>query len=213
MEDLVALAVDDLALLVHHVVVLDDVLADVEVVALDLGLGVLDRLGDQAVLDRDVVLEAEPVHDRGDVRPAEALHQVVFERDVEAGRAGLALAAGAAAQLVVDPARLVPLGADDVQAAQLHDALLVALGQRDELVPEPVGVLGLLGWVDLAAVQLPLGQAGRVAAEQDVDAAAGHVRRDRDRAGTAGLGDQHGLLLVVLGVQHLVRYALALEEL
>ena len=48
---------------------------------------------------------------------AEDAHQVVFERQVEAARARIALAAGAAAQLVVDAARLVALGADDVQAA------------------------------------------------------------------------------------------------
>ena len=42
-EELAAPAVDDLALLVHHVVVLEEVLADVEVVAFDLLLRVLDR--------------------------------------------------------------------------------------------------------------------------------------------------------------------------
>ncbi len=52
------------------------------------------------------------------LRVAEDAHQVVFERQVEAARAGIALAAGTAAQLVVDAPRLVALGADDVQAAR-----------------------------------------------------------------------------------------------
>ncbi|HEX8026647.1 MAG TPA: preprotein translocase subunit SecA, partial [Candidatus Limnocylindrales bacterium] len=56
-EDLVALGVDRLALLVDDVVELDDALADVEVEALDARLGALDRLGHEARLDRDVVLE------------------------------------------------------------------------------------------------------------------------------------------------------------
>ena len=43
-EDLVALGVDRLALLVDDVVELDDALADVEVEALDAALGALDRL-------------------------------------------------------------------------------------------------------------------------------------------------------------------------
>ena len=51
-EDLVALGVDRLALLVDDVVELDDPLADVEVVALDPGLGALDRLADEARFDR-----------------------------------------------------------------------------------------------------------------------------------------------------------------
>ncbi len=46
----------------------------------------------------------------------------------EARLTRVALAAGAATQLVVDPARLVPLGADDVEAADLfnRDAVGVA---------------------------------------------------------------------------------------
>ena len=54
-----ALAVDDLALAAHHVVVLEDVLAGLEVLRLDLALGVGDRAGDPLVLDRDVVGDLE----------------------------------------------------------------------------------------------------------------------------------------------------------
>jgi hypothetical protein len=46
-------------------------------------------------------------------------HQVVFERQVELGAAGIALAAGAAAQLIVDAPALVPLGAQHVEPAGL----------------------------------------------------------------------------------------------
>ena len=45
----------------------------------------------------------------------------------------------------------------------------------------------------------------RIAAEQDVDAASGHIGRDGHRAATPGLGDELGLLLVVLGVQQVER--------
>jgi hypothetical protein len=48
------------------------------------------------------------------------------------------------------------------------------------------------------------GQQLGVAAEQDVDAAAGHVGGDGDRAEPAGLGDDLGLTEVLLGVEHLV---------
>jgi len=59
-EDLVALRVDRLALLVDDVVELHDTLADVEVEPFDAALGALDRLADEARLDGDVVL-----HGRG----------------------------------------------------------------------------------------------------------------------------------------------------
>ena len=51
---LAAVGVDHLTVLIHDVVVLDDMLAQIEVVALDLDLGILDRLGDHAVLDRHI---------------------------------------------------------------------------------------------------------------------------------------------------------------
>jgi hypothetical protein len=56
----------------------------------------------------------------------EEAHQLVLEGQVEAALARVALAAGAAAELVVDAAALVALGAEHVQAAELAD--LVALG-------------------------------------------------------------------------------------
>ena len=58
---------------------------------------------------------------------------------------------------------------------------------------------------------LAAGEPFGVAAEQDVDAPAGHVRGDRDRVELAGLRDDLGLTLVLLGVQHLVRDALLLQ--
>ncbi len=45
------------------------------------------------------------------------------KRQVEPRRARITLAAGAAAQLVVDAPRLVPFGAEDVKAAECDDAL------------------------------------------------------------------------------------------
>ena len=50
------------------------------------------------------------------VRPEDA-HQVVFEREEELRAAGIALAAGAAAQLVVDAPALVALGAEHEEPA------------------------------------------------------------------------------------------------
>ena len=127
-EDLVALGVDRLALLVDDVVELDDALADVEVEALDAGLGALDGARHELRFDRDVFLEPEALHQPGDPLGGEALHQVVLEREVEARRARVALAAGAAAQLVVDAPRVVALGADDVQAAGLDHPVVVLVG-------------------------------------------------------------------------------------
>src|SRR5882724_1729717 len=128
-EETAAARVDDLALLVHDVVVFEQVLADVEVVRLDLRLRVRDRAGDQAVLDRHAVFHAEPLHQTLDAVGAEDAEEIVFQGKEEPRRPGITLATGATAELVVDAPALVALGADDMQAADA-DHLLVFLGAR-----------------------------------------------------------------------------------
>src|SRR4029077_14834530 len=102
---------------VVDVVELEQVLADVEVARLDLALRVLDRARHHARLDRLALGDLERAHDRLQALAGEDLEQRVLEGEEEARASRVALAPGAAAQLVVDAARLVALGADDVQAA------------------------------------------------------------------------------------------------
>jgi hypothetical protein len=116
-EHVAALVVDHLALRVHHVVVLEEMLADVEVVRLDLLLGIGDGARDQAMLDRLALFHPEAGHQALDALGAEDAQQVILERQVEPRRAGIALAAGATAQLVVDAPALVPLRAEDEETA------------------------------------------------------------------------------------------------
>ena len=138
---------------------------------------------------------------------------------------GVALPAGAAAELVVDAARLVALGADDVEPAEADHLLVLLRGLRLELgdalleAPRPLGpareegrlLLALHGQVGLGP-HLVLRHHLGVAAEDDVGAAAGHVGGDGDAALAAGLRDDLGLPLVVLRVEDVVRHAAALEE-
>ena len=149
-EHLVAQGVDHLALLVHDLVVLEDVLAGLGV-ALDGGLRPLDGLGHHLRLEG--VVGQRLAHHPVDGARGEQAHQVVLEAEVEAALAGVALAARAAAELVVDAAGVVPLGAQHVEPAQvahpvaLGPGLGVVLGGQlgDPLVPllgvgvEPLG--------------------------------------------------------------------------
>ena len=129
-HELAAEAVDGLALLVHDVVVLEDVFAGLEVLGLDCFLCAFDALGDHAGFDGDAFFHAERLEERGDPLAGEDAHEVVFEREEEAGGAGVALTAGAAAELVVDAAGLVALGAEDVQAAGFDDGVVLGFEWR-----------------------------------------------------------------------------------
>ena len=193
-----ALIEDHLALVVHHVVELQDVLADVEVARLDLLLRLFQRLVDPGMDDRLVFLQPELGQHAVELVGAEDAHQIVFERQEEFRVAGIALAAGTAAQLVVDAAALVPLGAEHVEAAGGERLVL----QTRDLGANFVGARTFLALARILDVGQFLADAHvGIAAELDVGAAAGHVGGDGDRAGNAGLRDDIGLLLVIAGIE------------
>src|SRR6202022_1017622 len=66
----------------------------------DRGLRALDGLGQPGVLDGLVLLHAEGVHQLRDPVAREDAHQVVFQGQVELGRARVALAARTAPELL-----------------------------------------------------------------------------------------------------------------
>ncbi|MCG3775496.1 MAG: hypothetical protein JW395_2336 [Nitrospira sp.] len=82
-QDGAPVMVNHLALLVHDVVVLQQLFPDIEVVALDLLLGIGDSPGDHAMFDRDTFFHAELEHQLGDPLGGEDTHQVVFQRQIE----------------------------------------------------------------------------------------------------------------------------------
>ena len=225
-QHLPALFIDDLALGVHHIVVLEDVLAGLEVPGLHLALGIFNGVGEHLLFDGSVLVHAQLLHHAHHPLRAEQAHDVVLQGEIEAALARVALAA---AELVVDAAGLVALGAQDEQAAYLTDLvrlsadLVLVLGLRlgvllagiQDLLVVCLGVAGGLGNEFIAhagLAQVGLGQILRVAAQHNVGAAAGHVGGHSDRPQLTGLGDDLGLLLMVLGVEHIVLDALALEH-
>ena len=128
---------------------------------------------------------------------AEDTHQIVFQRQEEQRGARVALAAGAAPQLVVDAAAFMALGADDEQAPGGQNLIAGAghlgrdIGAHHFRLAAAAGQFLLHPHVDIAA-QLNIG------------AATGHVGGDGHRAGRAGLGDDHRLLLMKTRVKDLV---------
>ena len=144
---------------------------------------------------------------------AEDAHQIVFERQEEAGAARVALTARTAAQLVVDATALVTLGTDNVEPAGVDRLLLSRADESGDLR----ALLGDRVGLRLRAL-FPLGdepilqQHVGIAAELNIRAAPRHVGGDGDGAGHAGLGDDMRFLLVIAGIQHLMRHVLLLEQ-
>ena len=162
-----------------------------------------------AMLDRLALGHLQHHHDAVDALAGEDAQQRILERQVEARAARIALAAGAAAQLVVDAPRLVALGADDVQAAGLRPPRRAAPAIR-RAASSIARCFSSRGQLRVASTHLDLRL--DVAAEHDVGAAAGHVGGDGDHLRPARLRDDLRLARVLLRVQHLVRQLLLRQQ-
>ena len=80
-------------LLVHHVIVFEQVFANRVVVGFDILLCGLDAAAHHAALDPLTFFHAERFEDRLDPWAGEDPHQVIFERQIEPAAAGIALPA------------------------------------------------------------------------------------------------------------------------
>ncbi len=201
LEQLVSLLVDHLALVVGDVVELEQLLANVEVARLDLALRVLDGARHHARLDRLSLGNLERAHDRLQPLAGEDLEQRILERKEKTRAAGISLARGPSPQLVVDAARLVALGAHDMQPARGDHLFVQLLPRLADLGDAPLLLLGQERLVGFHALDLGVG----VAAQHDVRAAPRHVGGDGDLARPARLLDDLGLARVLLRVEHVVR--------
>src|SRR5438093_8542590 len=83
-EDGIPQLIDFATLVVGDVVVFQQLLADVEIVRLDLALRALDRSGNEAMLDRLALRHAQALHDRVDPFSGEDPQQRILERQVKA---------------------------------------------------------------------------------------------------------------------------------
>src|SRR5271155_117773 len=185
---------------------------------------------DELRLDGDAFFHAQALQQLRDPLFGEDAHQVIFKREVEARGAGIALAAGASAKLVIDAARLVAFGAQNVQAADGGDLVVLFISLRF-VAAECFGPLVSRDGVFIAVVvenrnravflrtlnlalshaqllgdsflhHLLLGHEFGIATEQNVGTAARHVGSDGDHALAAGLGHKFSFALVEFGVQY-----------
>ena len=114
--------VNNLPLLVHDIVILDELLADIEVVPLHLGLGVFNGPADHIVLDGLAFLHTQFFHDTGNPLAAEYAQEIIFEGKIKSRGTGISLPSGPAAQLIVDATAFMSFGAENVKSTQIRHA-------------------------------------------------------------------------------------------
>ena len=96
-QQFVALLVNDLALIVGHVIVFQQLFTDVEVTALYLALGIFYGARHPWVLYGLAVRHIEFFHDGGHAIGSKNAQQLVFQGQIESARTAIALTTGTAA--------------------------------------------------------------------------------------------------------------------
>ena len=184
------------ALHIHHVIIFDNILAHVEIARFDLLLRLLNRFVDH-IRDQSLVLfHPDALHQGRHALATENAHQVIFHRQEEFRPARISLPSRATAQLVVDTAAFMPLGADNIQATGLARLILEARHFGADF-----------SFAGSAGFPFKPGTFMRhphfdIAAKLDVGATPGHVGCHRNRAGNASFGDDESFLLVETGIQN-----------
>src|SRR5690606_33482683 len=84
-------------------------------------LGAADGAAHHLRLDGQIIRNIAPAHESLSRPGVEQAHEVIRQRQVEPALAGVTLASGATAQLVVDAAGLVALSTEHVEATDLDD--------------------------------------------------------------------------------------------
>jgi len=131
---------------------------------------------------------------------------VRLQGQIETTLTGVTLTTGASAELIINTARVVSLGAEHVQSTELTN--LVAFFVADGLEHRERGLVSRVELFGIGREAPTLcfatSESFVVATEHDVDATSGHVGSHRDGVLASGLRHDLGLAKVLLRVQDLV---------
>ena len=111
--------VNDLALIVHHIVEAQQVFANFEVAFFNFLLRFLQCFVDPGVDDGLALFQTKFLQHPVNALRSEDAHQIVLQRQEKFRTAGVSLTAGTTTQLIIDASCLVAFGADDIQPAAL----------------------------------------------------------------------------------------------
>ena len=229
LQNLAALTVDLFALLIHNVVEHQNRLAALEVLTLQTLLRRFDGVGKKLCVDRSVLVDTHFADHVDDALASEQTHKVVLERQAEARGAGVALTSRTAAELVVDTAAFMTLGAENKESADFGDPLCLGRDlffeffqvfgifrtKRDDLFVRR-GIIARCGAdLFLGASRLAhfvLCHEFGVAAEHNVGSASRHVGRDGDGGKFSRLCDDLGFFFMIFCVEHRMRNSVLFQN-
>ncbi len=121
-EHLAALRINNLTLLIHNIVIFQHILTHIKIARFHFLLRMFNGPRNEFMLNRFILFHAQLIHDRCNIISSEQAQQIILQRQIKPRRPRITLAPSTAAQLIVDTARLMPLGAKNAQTTELRDA-------------------------------------------------------------------------------------------
>ena len=224
-----ALSIDDISLLIHYVVVCDNVLSALEVGILYIFLRTLNRVGQNFCINGGVVGKLQRFGNSQDSLTSEQTHKIVLQGQKEHGFSGIALTARTSSELIIDTSGLVSFGAENEQTARFSHLICLRLDLLFELAVKlgkdcscflyvfvvDLGCAGchgneLLGY--LLLTHLGLCHVFGVTAKHDVGTASRHVGRNRYCSKLTCLSYDLRFFFVVFCIEDGMRDSVTLEH-
>jgi len=198
-----ALVINNLTLVIHHIIIFQQVFTDVIVAGFHLFLGLFNGPVDPGVHNGFAFFQAEFLHQPVHTFPAKDTHQVIFHAEEEFRITRVTLTAGTTAQLVINTAAFMTFSAQHEQTTGFENLLFIGFDFGFDFFD---GLLAFfrIGAQLLIAVDFLLDTHFQVTAQLDVGSATGHVGGNCNGTGTTGLTHNIGFLFMEFRVQHVV---------
>ena len=121
-QDFFTLSVNNFTLLVHNVVIFQNVFTNVKVTTFNFLLRIFDGFGYEAMFDGFIIFHTKFIHNACNIITAKETHQIVFQGQEEFRGTGVTLTSATTTQLVIDTTAFVTFSTNDVQTTKFRYA-------------------------------------------------------------------------------------------
>ena len=197
-HDVAALTKDHLALLVHHIIELEQLLAHIKVTAFNLCLRALQRFVHPRVFNRFTLFHAKRRQHLVQTFRSKNPHQVIFKGQKEQRPTRITLTPRPTAQLIINPPAFMTFRS---QYEQTTSSLNIGLFFSMFCFDLSSNFIWVCVWISGKRVHhLHL----NVATKFDISPTTSHVCSDRNRAKSASISNNLSFFFVLAGVQNIM---------
>src|SRR5208283_313255 len=197
-----------LPLLVHYIIIFQQVLSDVKIVSFHSFLRILYGPGYHLVLNGNVLLHFQEIHQTAYPVGAENAHEVVLKGQIKPRGARVSLSSRPASKLIVCTPCLMAFSSDYMEPACAEDLLFFLFANTFCLLRGRGEIFFTV--ISFVLQEFPRKAIG-IAAKDNIGTPARHVSRNSHRPKPTGLCNNLRFILMVFGVEYRMFNAFLLQ--